>query len=94
MGSKGCNEIKNHPYFKDIQWEQIENCTLNSPFVFDSEDNFDDSYAKKVDNDSIYDGKKELYILEVNESKTFKNFYFNIEDKIAAERNGDEIMKK
>ena len=74
LGSKGCNEIKNHPYFKDIQWEQIENCTLNSPFVFDSEDNFDDSYAKKVDNDSIYDGKKELYILEVNESKTFKNF--------------------
>ena len=94
LGSKGCNEIKNHPYFKDIQWEQIENCTLNSPFVFDSEDNFDDSYAQKVDNDSIYEGKKELYILEVNESKTFKNFYFNIEDKIAAERNGDEIMKK
>ena len=90
LGSKGCNEIKNHPYFKDIQWEQIENCTLNSPFVFDSEDNFDDSYAQKVDNDSIYEGKKELYILEVNESKTFKNFYFNIEDKIAAERNGDE----
>ena len=90
LGSKGCNEIKNHPYFKDIQWEQIENCTLNSPFVFDSEDNFDDSYAQKVDNDSIYEGKKELYILEVNESKTFKNFYFNIEDKIAAERNADE----
>jgi len=87
LGSKGCYEIKNHPWFKDVQWEQIENCTLNSPFVFDSEDNFDDSYAQKQDNDSIYEGKKELYIIEVNESMTFKNFYFNIEEKIAAEEN-------
>jgi hypothetical protein len=82
LGSKGCYEIKNHPWFKDIQWEQIENCTFTSPFVFDSEDNFDDSYAQKQDNDSIYEGKKELYIFEVNESASFKNFYFNIEEKI------------
>ena len=79
LGSKGCYEIKNHPWFKDIQ---IENCTFTSPFVFDSEDNFDDSYAQKQDNDSIYEGKKELYIFEVNESASFKNFYFNIEEKI------------
>ena len=85
LGSKGCSEIKNHPWFKDIQWEQIENCTIDSPFVFDTEDNFDDSYAQKQDNDSIYEGKKELYILEVNESNNFKNFYFNIEERIAAE---------
>ena len=87
LGSNGCKEIKNHPWFKDIQWDQIENCTVNSPFVFDSEDNFDDSYAQKQDNDSIYEGKKELYIIEVNESMTFKNFYFNIEEKIAAQEN-------
>jgi serine/threonine protein kinase len=87
LGSNGCKEIKSHPWFKDIQWDQIENCTVNSPFVFDSEDNFDDSYAQKQDNDSIYEGKKELYIIEVNESMTFKNFYFNIEEKIAAQEN-------
>ena len=91
LGSKGCNEIKNHPWFKDVQWEQIENCILNSPFVFDSEDNFDDSYAQQQDNDSIYEGKKELYILEVNESSSFKNFYFNIEDKILEESGGQNI---
>ena len=85
LGNKGCREIKNHPWFKDTQWEQIENGSLTSPFDFDTEDNFDDSYAKKQDNDSIYEGKKELYINEVNESLTFKNFYFNIEEKLAAE---------
>ena len=90
LGCKGCSEIKNHPWFKDTQWEQIENCTLNSPFFFDSEDNFDDSYAQKQDNDSIYEGKKELYIMEVNESMTFKNFYFNIEEKFAAIENNDK----
>ena len=57
---------------------------------FDSEDNFDDSYAQKQDNDSIYEGNKELYILEVNESMTFKNFYFNIEEKIASQANNNE----
>ena len=51
LGCKGCSDIKNHPWFKDTQWEQIENCTLTAPFVFDTEDNFDDSYAQKQDND-------------------------------------------
>jgi len=87
LGSKGCSEIKNHPWFKDVQWEQIENCTINSPFIFDTEDNFDKKYAQKLDDDSIYEGKKEEYINKVNESLTFKNFYFNIEEKIESEEN-------
>ena len=91
LGSKGCYEIKNHPWFKDIQWEQIENCTFISPFAFDSEDNFDNSYVKQQDNDSIYEGKKELYIIEVNESSSFKNFYFNIEEKIVDDISEENI---
>ena len=55
---------------------------MNSPFVFDNEDNYDESYVQQQENDSIYDGKKELFIYEVNDSNYFKNFYFNIEDKI------------
>ena len=81
LGYKNIHDVKEHPYFKDISWYQIENMTMNSPFVFDSEDNFDDSYVQQQENDSIYEGNKELYIFEVNESKLFKNFYFNIEDK-------------
>ena len=88
LGSKGGSEVKNHPWFKDTQWEQIENFSFTSPFVFDTEDNFDESYVQKENNDSIYEGKKELFIIEVNESKDFKNFYFNIEEKLSAEDNG------
>ena len=94
LGSKGCKEIKEHPWFENVQWEQIENCTLNSPFVFDTEDNFDDSYAKKQDNDSIYEGKKDIYISEVNGSKTFKNFYFNIEEKLIEENKTNRKKEK
>ena len=85
LGYQSCAEIKNHPYFSDISWSQIENMTMESPFMFDTEDNFDESYAQKQDNDSIYDGKKEIFIYEVNESTLFKDFYFNIEDKIMKE---------
>jgi hypothetical protein len=90
LGYKSDFEVKNHPYFKNIPWAELENMTFESPFVFDTEDNFDDSYAQKQDNDSIYEGKKELYIIEVNESMTFKNFYFNIEEKIAEEEVEDK----
>ena len=85
LGYKSGEDVKNHPYFKDISWTQIENLEMESPFIFDTEDNFDDSYAQKQDNDSIYEGKKELFILEVNDSMSFKDFYFNIEEKILKE---------
>ena len=93
LGYKNDIEVKNHPWFNDVIFSEIENMTLNSPFVFDKEDNFDDSYAQMQENDSIYEGNKELFILEVNDSMTFKDFYFNIEDLNANEK-GDEKDNK
>ena len=94
LGYKNGSDVKNHPYFNDISWTQIENLTMESPFIFDTEDNFDDSYAQQQDNDSIYDGKKELFVLEVNDSMFFKDFYFNIEEKIAKEKEEKEKESK
>lgn len=90
LGYKSGLEVKNHPWFNDVLWSKLENMTLESPFVFDSEDNFDDSYVQKQDNDSIYEGRKEEFIFEVNDSMIFKDFYFNIEDKIAKENEEKE----
>ena len=45
LGYKSGLEVKNHPWFNDVLWSKLENMTLESPFVFDTEDNFDDSYA-------------------------------------------------
>ena len=94
LGYKSGLEVKNHPWFNDVLWSKLENMTLESPFVFDSEDNFDDSYVQKQDNDSIYEGRKEEFIFEVNDSMIFKDFYFNIEDKIAKENEEKEKDKE
>ena len=94
LGYKSGLEVKNHPWFNDVLWSKLENMTLESPFVFDTEDNFDDSYAQKQDNDSIYEGRKEEFIFEVNDSMIFKDFYFNIEDKIAKENEEKEKDKE
>ena len=94
LGYKSGLEVKNHPWFSDVLWSKLENMTLESPFVFDSEDNFDDSYVQKQDNDSIYEGRKEEFIFEVNDSMIFKDFYFNIEDKIAKENEEKEKDKE
>ena len=91
LGYNSDNEVKNHPWFNNIPWDDIENMNYESPFVFDTEDNFDDSYAKMEENDSIYEGNKELYILEVNDSNMFKDFYFNIEDKYINKEKDEKI---
>ena len=89
LGNNGINEFKNHPWFKDVQWDQVENFTFNSPFVIDSEDNFDRSYVEKIDDDSIYEGKKQIYINAINESLIYKNFFYNYEDKNNDENNNN-----
>ena len=81
LGNNGIDEIKSHPWFKDVQWEKTENLTFNSPIVIDSEDNFDKSFVEKQDDDSIYEGKKQIYINAINESLIYKNFFYNYEDK-------------
>ena len=75
LGFKTDLEVKNHPYFNNISFDLIENMKFESPFIFDTEDNFDDSYAQMQENDSIYEGNKEIFIDEVNESNMFKDFY-------------------
>jgi serine/threonine protein kinase len=94
LGYKSDSEVKNHPWFNDTIFSEIENMTINSPFTFDKEDNFDDSYAKMEENDSIYEGNKELFILEVNDSMTFRDFYFNIEDLDINKENNEEAKDK
>lgn len=81
LGTNGFDEVKNHPWFKDIQWDKIENFEFVSPFVIEDGDNFDKEHAEKKDDDSIYEGNKQLYINKINESLIYKNFYYNYEDK-------------
>ena len=94
LGSKGFDEVKNHPWFNDIQWEKIENCEFISPFKIEEGDHFDKEYVEIEDDDSIYEGNKQLYIDKINESLVYKNFYFNYEDKNKNNENKDKENEK
>lgn len=76
LGSKGVEEVMRHPWLKDIDWTSIKLQKAISPFVFHSEDNFDEIYAnKKIE--SKYEENKEYYLSVINASKYFKFFYYD-----------------
>ena len=94
LGAKGIIEIKNHLWFKNVNWESIENGSFLSPFVFENEDNFDNNYANKEEDETIYEGNKEEYILEVNKSRIFENFYYNIEENNIEKNSNEKSIPK
>jgi len=41
LGNNGALEVRNHPWLKNFQWEDLENKKIPSPFIPPLEDNFD-----------------------------------------------------
>ena len=81
LGSKGIEKIKNHPWFNDINWNDLLNKKIVPPFVpVCTEDYFDESYLQSFDisdklkEDIEYQSKN---IRNPNMQKLFKNFYFD-----------------
>ena len=46
----GINDLKNHIWFKDFDWDALLNKTLKAPFVPPREGNFDKKYCEAVEN--------------------------------------------
>ena len=97
LGSKGIEKIKNHPWFNDINWNDLLNKKLVPPFVpVCTEDYFDESYLQSFDisdklkEDIEYQSKN---IRNPNMQKLFKNFYFDKDrltksnEKVSNEKN-------
>ena len=79
LGSNGFDEVKNHPRFKDIQWDKIENCEFVSHITINDGDYFDEEYTAEKEDDSISEGNKQ---------------YFNYGDKIKNDENKYDGNKK
>lgn len=47
LGNKGIEDIKNHPWLSDINWEKLVNKELNAPFVPPNKENFDSRVINK-----------------------------------------------
>ena len=96
LGNKyGIKELKEHQWLKYYLWNEIENKSLESPFVPDlGGDNFDKDYCK--DDDIISEKTKKRYekIIASTQYKTsFVNFYYN-KDLIKEEKKKNLYDKK
>ena len=74
LGCNGINEIKEHSWFKNINWDELLNKKMKSPFVPKDGDNFDKRYCESVEH--IDTQTKERYQYYKSKSK-FKTLFLN-----------------
>ena len=74
LGCNGIKEIKEHSWFKHINWEELMNKELKSPFIPKNGDNFDKRYCEGVE--QIDTQTKERYQYYKSKSK-FKTLFIN-----------------
>lgn len=78
LGLNGPEEVKNHPWLKEVNWEMMMKMTAEPPFKLNSSmDNFD----KRV---SISEEAEETAKLNEKDEKTnndmFAEYFFNIHE--------------
>ena len=91
LGCNGIKEIKEHSWFKNINWEELLNKQMKSPFVPKDGDNFDKRYCEGVEH--IDTQTKERYQYYKSKSK-FRTLFLNYtfireEDKQEYKNNED-----
>ena len=85
-GPNGSEKIKNHPYFKDVDWQKAWNKELTPPFVPELDDELDLRYFDR----GFTDERIESYSEEDTSSQNviFKGFTFVTE---SYEKNNNEL---
>ena len=77
LGNGGINEIKNHPWLKDINWKDLYNRLLTSPFIPTSGDNYEYKFCNEVEKRRDETLQRYEEIKKSDEyKKIFKDFYY------------------
>ena len=74
LGLNGIKEIKEHSWFKNINWEELHNKKMKSPFIPTNGDNFDKRYCEGIEH--IDTKTEERYLYYKSKSK-FKTLFIN-----------------
>jgi len=73
LGENGAIEIRNHPFFKSFNWDNLEQGMLKAPFVPIDQENFDRTNAAKID--EFF----ELRDLDLLKKKSVQNLFLGYE---------------
>ena len=77
LGYNGINEIKNHLWFQDIDWDELLMKKINSPFIPKEGDNFDKKFCEASDNFGDINGDIKNKYNNFIKRKEFKNLFWN-----------------
>lgn len=79
LGINGPSEVKNHPWFKDFDWEALKTKQIKPSFVPDiTLNNFDDNHVnKRAWNDTEDIQINEAILRRESQKAVFDNYYFD-----------------
>ena len=82
LGAYGINEVKNHIWFKNYNWNDLYNKKLIAPFIPSNDDNFDYKYCNNVEKQGLKTKERYAEISISDNYKTIFNdyLYFNRND--------------
>ena len=84
LGYYGINEIKNHPWFRDVKWDELLIKKIKSPYVPKNGDNFDKKFCEATHEFNKDNNIKEKYnniIHQKDYINLFQNYTFLREEE-------------
>ena len=77
LGYNGIDEIKSHPWFKEVNWEDLVKKKIRSSFVPKLGDNFDKKYCEGIEKIGTQTEERYQYYMSKEKFKDlFKNYTF------------------
>ena len=77
LGCNGIKEIKEHPWFKNINWDELFEKKMESPFIPKEGDNFDKRYCEGIEQIDTQTKERYEYYKSKSKFKTlFQNYTF------------------
>ena len=74
---RGINEVKKHPWLKDINWKDLYNGLVNAPFIPYGEENYEYNFCTAPEKQGQETEQRYKDILNSNEYKTiFDDYYY------------------
>ena len=92
LGFGDINEIINHSWLSDVDWEKMMNMQVKSPFAVDTVSEGNDYYVKHHRKKSECDYNEMEYktlVRKINKLKVFDNYYYNGDMYLSCKKDND-----